>query len=1278
MDVIDLISDDESDDSSPSRAEDNRYSQNASINSDNHSYSEDGNLRETLLVPAVRNLENGLLCESIDLTSDGEEDDQAVQKNDFQTSELVTRDGSVPAVAAGVSTDPANGSLSQVGDNNRYSENGSSVSQTLAAVKNLENLLAEPVGPSPQANIDTHNDSRGVRLSSSEIGKTMPYSSANTLINEYNSVCETLDAVQNLENVLNPSESIDLTCDGNNSGNNDINSGNQSLMPESPGNSNWKMQNPILLPVVSNPGYFNGQNMILVPFSPHAPPGYSNGQNPLLIPVGANTQGNMNGQNQTSMPIITTLNPTKNKSNNSRDKNMIPQAVVSSQKQILTSTFPNAPHNSKSKGKNPISKPGTPNPPGKVNGKSLVLVPIRANAPGNSSNGQNQILMPVGHIAPGSNSNGQNGTLMPIAPSTSESNTSMQNQILIPISAGSNINIQNPIFLSVPVVSSNDSSKTQFQKLTAAAPNGQTRIQMATDDDDSTTMNTCAGDRHNKGQNDSVMSPEPDTSNTYKTNQYQTDVNHSQHCHSIDLTSEEENDNCEAHASNQSCDSIEDKNDGPSTTVSDCHHKDNDDDGNETGNLQLYIDIECNEIENEQKLCQNEDEDICTNVQDTNMCGNGNGTDETMNFEKDDDDDDDDVVSYLDVEFNERPAAENQSCEKIFEKSVANDEQKLCQIENEEDICIDQKDILGNGNGKCECDEIVDDAGVESYTVNSDNKSNHSTTLIQHDECDMDMHIDLVSPSENSDTPYDSTNLMQGDNDECEKDVDNDVVSNTTSSENVITDVKNEVNCTENGNKPHQSTSLMHEDVEYDEDTDDVKHFLYDAENADIWNDDSQFEKVGPFSESSGKTFECKFCSSVFQNLFKYKRHMYTHTGERPWTCDTCHFPFPSEYQLTTHKKEHERNISYKCDLCAKVFPRRKRLVVHLGKHKRGRKWSCDECSRAFYTKGELATHKQRHTGIRPFKCAHCDRTFFNNVTLNAHQKWHLEQNQKEKNQAILFYCEVCDREFLTAELFDKHNQSKVHHHNSKKKTLLPNELKCSECYQLFTEECHLIEHRKIHELRKCDVCGDSFTNLQRHKKTHPGQLPYSCKMCDETFSSHSDWKAHMRSHPGAALFQCKTCGAGFQWKGYLKKHEKIHDEKNQKVKDQGSSEGTKNNSSHKDTTVKSTSDITTRNDSSHEDATVKGTSEVTKNNKSTLVLDSATYRKSSPINTTIIKEPQMKRKIPEVTWNFIEIKSKGTGAKTQRLAVKETWVKIGSSSGGSNVFSLLKHSDEI
>ncbi|XP_071454435.1 zinc finger protein 233-like [Hetaerina americana] len=113
------------------------------------------------------------------------------------------------------------------------------------------------------------------------------------------------------------------------------------------------------------------------------------------------------------------------------------------------------------------------------------------------------------------------------------------------------------------------------------------------------------------------------------------------------------------------------------------------------------------------------------------------------------------------------------------------------------------------------------------------------------------------------------------------------------------------------------------------------------------------------------------------------KRHILTHTEERPHRCEICSRTFTRNSYLKRHLLTHTGEKIHKCDLCSKS-------------HK------CEICSRAFALSFNLKRHLLTHTGEKPYQCEVCSKGFAWNSNLIIHLLTHTgEKRHKVKTSSL-------------------------------------------------------------------------------------------------------------------------------------------------------------------------------------------------------------------------------------------------------------------------------------
>ncbi|KAL7860558.1 hypothetical protein AOLI_G00169070 [Acnodon oligacanthus] len=83
--------------------------------------------------------------------------------------------------------------------------------------------------------------------------------------------------------------------------------------------------------------------------------------------------------------------------------------------------------------------------------------------------------------------------------------------------------------------------------------------------------------------------------------------------------------------------------------------------------------------------------------------------------------------------------------------------------------------------------------------------------------------------------------------------------------------------------------------------------------------DDDRSDKEESDLQST-KVHTCQHCSATFCSPYHLRRHVYTHTGERPYWCSQCNLGFIQKYRFRNHRVTHhgETQGSFHQDLAKK------------------------------------------------------------------------------------------------------------------------------------------------------------------------------------------------------------------------------------------------------------------------------------------------------------------------------------------------------------------------
>ncbi|KAG8224746.1 Suppressor of Hairy wing [Ladona fulva] len=287
-----------------------------------------------------------------------------------------------------------------------------------------------------------------------------------------------------------------------------------------------------------------------------------------------------------------------------------------------------------------------------------------------------------------------------------------------------------------------------------------------------------------------------------------------------------------------------------------------------------------------------------------------------------------------------------------------------------------------------------------------------------------------------------------------------------------------------------------------------------------------------------GETHACPECDARCPDKGSLARHMYTHTGLKPYSCVRCKKEFSRKYHLERHIVQTgcdgNPKPTYPCQVCGRMFSRkdnlREHLRAHAGQVKRKKKYSCEYCLKEFHGTSLLRIHVRTHTGERPFECDFCQKGFPSSGAMKKHRRMHTGERPYE--------CKDCFAKFSAKETLNRHART----HTGLKPHV------CNYCGKSFIQAAQLRAHIFHHTGENgftCDHCGKAFNRrarLHMHVKyVHEGARPYECSNCGKTFVRKEDLVRHTVLHSGVKAHKCPICEKSFAMKSSLKIHLLTH-----------------------------------------------------------------------------------------------------------------------------------------
>lgn len=143
-----------------------------------------------------------------------------------------------------------------------------------------------------------------------------------------------------------------------------------------------------------------------------------------------------------------------------------------------------------------------------------------------------------------------------------------------------------------------------------------------------------------------------------------------------------------------------------------------------------------------------------------------------------------------------------------------------------------------------------------------------------------------------------------------------------------------------------------------------------------------------PSIHARPKNTSCNVCGKKYESNYKLKIHMFSHTGERPFTCDVCGAGFTRRPNLMAHQRVHTGVKAYPCTRCERSFGHPSDRLAHVlsevciraSKHiqvKPDGGWLCVTCNQqSFNSELQAERHARTHEAGRSKTCPVCREAF--------------------------------------------------------------------------------------------------------------------------------------------------------------------------------------------------------------------------------------------------------------------------------------------------------------
>ena len=325
-------------------------------------------------------------------------------------------------------------------------------------------------------------------------------------------------------------------------------------------------------------------------------------------------------------------------------------------------------------------------------------------------------------------------------------------------------------------------------------------------------------------------------------------------------------------------------------------------------------------------------------------------------------------------------------------------------------------------------------------------------------------------------------------------------------------------------------------------------------------------------------TFKCSFCDQNFTQSYKYKRHLRTHTGEKPFMC-FCGCRYSRSERLRSHQlkchgfmekessvtedplriipevilevKQPESSSSFEvnqdgmleskdcptesdkndeiltvvplsCDSSGDTIEHVMRdVVVEQVKHpkqtliRKNGMYCCEFCPKTFKKAHKLGLHRRTHTGEKPHLCESCGKAFSRKDHLLKHMNMHI----RRRKDSLL-------------------NVKNAWMEGQNLPTLMINEIKVeAEPIDMGEDQSFVKVEADPIEMGEYPSQGENETVKAEVDGKEENEEFHVCAVCGHSFRKVYNLQSHMQIHTERSTFDCVVCNKQFKVKKNYEAH---------------------------------------------------------------------------------------------------------------------------------------------